>query len=122
MATVLNRTTKRLIRSVNTPDYPVGEWIINPDMSAVAGFASKYWIITGDAVSLMDQTARDAVDAQELSDSRDTIANELDQLEGIMRAFAGVVLDEINTLRTEHSLPDRTLAQLKTAIRGKLGA
>ena len=121
MATVLNRTTKQLILSANTPGYPVGDWIINPNMSAVVGYESKYWIITGDVISLMDQTARDAVDAQELSDSRDSIANELDHLEGIMRAFAGVVLDEINTLRTEHSLPDRTLAQLKTAIRGKLG-
>ena len=121
MATVLNRTTKQLISSANTPDYPVGDWIINPNMSAVVGYESKYWIITGDVISLMDQTARDAVDAQELSDSRDSIANELDHLEGIMRAFAGVVLDEINTLRTEHSLLGRTLAQLKTAIRGKLG-
>ena len=122
MAIVLNRTTKQLIPSVNTPDYPVVDWIINPDLAAVSGFGSKYWIITGDVVSLMDQAARDAVDAQELNDSRDAIANELDQLEGIMRAFAGVVLDEINTLRTEHSLSDRMLAQLKTAIRGKLGA
>ena len=64
MATVLNRTTKQLIPSANTPDYPVADWIINPDLSAVEGFASVYWVITGDIVTLMTQGERDAVDAE----------------------------------------------------------
>ena len=62
---VLNRTTKAYRTSVNTPDFPVADWIHQPDMSAVVGFQSKYWIITGDVVTLMDQSARDAVDAAE---------------------------------------------------------
>lgn len=67
MANVLHRTTKQYLTSVNTPDYPTVDWIINPDVSAVAGFATKHWTITGDVVTLMTQAERDAVDAAELS-------------------------------------------------------
>lgn len=146
MATVLNRTTKALIESANTADYPIVDWIINPDLSAVAGFASKYWTISGDAVSLLDQAGRDAVDAAILSAERDAVAAAMDAVEDYSRAFALVVLDEINlhatritdvlnavdaasnlaTLKSAVALipdvPTRTIAQLKTALRNKLGS
>lgn len=51
MANVLNRVTKEYRTSVNTPDFPVSQWIINPDLSAVSGLAPKYWTITGDVVT-----------------------------------------------------------------------
>ena len=121
MANVLNRTTKQYLKSANTPDYPVLDWIINPDISLVQGFPSKYWNISGDTVSLMTQLERDAVDLAETQAERDRIISEIDQLENILRAFAGVITDEINLLRQQHSLPDRTLSQLRTAIRNKLG-
>ena len=122
MANVLYRTTKEYRTSVNTPDFPIIDWIIDPDVSAVAGWDTKYWVITGDLVTLMDQAARDAVDAQELSDARDNTADIFDSVESYERAFALVVLDEINTLRAQHSLAARTTAQMKTAIRNKLGS
>lgn len=62
MANVLNRTTKEYLTSVNTPDYPVSAWIINPDISSVIGWPTRYWEITGDTVGLMDSTEREAVD------------------------------------------------------------
>jgi len=65
MASVLNRTTKEFRPTANTPDYPVISWIINPDMSAVAGFPSKYWKITGDIVSLMSAAEQAQVDLDE---------------------------------------------------------
>ena len=65
MASVLNRTTKEVLPSVNTPDYSPKDWIINPDLTAVNGFPSKYWIITGDVVTLMSDVERAAVDAAE---------------------------------------------------------
>ena len=46
MAAVLNKTTLHYLPSANTPDYLDGNWYINPDMSAVNGVPSKYWIIT----------------------------------------------------------------------------
>lgn len=40
----------------------------------------------------------------------------------LLRAFALVVLDEINTLRGQHGLPARTMQQLKTATLNKIQA
>ncbi len=122
MADVLNRTTRQFQPSVNTPDFPVADWIINPDMSAVTGFASKYWVITGDVVTLMSAAEQGAVDDQALQTTRDAVADQMDGVEDVLRAFALVVLDEINTLRAQHLMQPRTIAQLKTAIRGKLGS
>lgn len=50
MADVLHRTTRELLRSVNTPDYPAVDWIANPDLSAVAGLPAWQWIIEGDTI------------------------------------------------------------------------
>lgn len=145
MATVLNRTTKHLIVSANTPDYPVAEWIIDPNLSAVTGFPSKYWTISGDVVSLLDQAGRDAIDLAELNAARDATAATMDAVENWMRAFALVVLDEFNAHTTNinavaaavknastygaartamqaiATLPPRTIANLKTGVRNKLG-
>lgn len=40
----------------------------------------------------------------------------------LLRAFADVVRDEINTLRAQHSLAPRTLAQLRNAIEARINA
>jgi hypothetical protein len=66
VASVLNRTTKEFRPRANTPDFPSAQWIINPDLSAVAGFPAKYWKITGDVVSLMTPAERDAQDDADL--------------------------------------------------------
>ena len=120
MADVLNRTTKAYLQSVNTPDYPVIDWIIEPDLTAISGFPSIYWIISGDNVLLMSQVERDAVDAALLDAQRDELANDIDRAESFMKAFALVVLDEFNNLRSQHGLAPRTIAQLKNAVRSKL--
>jgi hypothetical protein len=146
MSTVLNRITKQFIASANTPDYPAAGWIVNPDMSAVNGQPPKYWKITGDSVSLMTAGEQATADSAELSAQRDMIATAMDRLEDYSRAFALTVLDEINlhaarvtaildavdgasslaALKTAvlaiPDVPQRTIAQLKTAVRGKLGS
>ncbi len=55
MADVLHRVTKRLLRSVNDPDYPTEDWIHNPDLSAVAGVPAERWVIEGDTVRAMTE-------------------------------------------------------------------
>lgn len=98
-------------------------WIWKPDLGAVGNFASKYWVIAGDAVSLMDQAARDAVDAQEAASevAEDRAENKLRiDDERVLKALALVMLDEINLLRSKHSLAPRTKAQLITAIKAKV--
>ena len=145
MATVLNRTTKRLIESANTPDYPPADWIHNPDLSAVTGFSSIYWIITGDVVSLMSQAERDAVDAAVVEASRDETVNRVDNIEDVLRASLLMILDELNlhadqlnqitgtvdgaanmgqfqaNMQAVVDYPQRTIQQMKTVIRNKLG-
>jgi hypothetical protein len=54
------------------------------------------------------------VDA-ELDKERDALDNQK-----ILKAFAELLVDEFNVLRTLHGLPDRTFAQLRTAIRNKV--
>ena len=125
MADVLHRTTKDYRRSVSTPDYPSQDWIINPDLSAVAGQPVKYWTITGDVVSLMSQAERDAVDAAEaaaaITADKDANKAQLDA-ERVLRAVALVALDEFNlhAARIKSILDaidnSATLAQVKAAI------
>ena len=77
----LNRTTKQLILNTDAASMSerfVGdfsayasnaEWIYDPDLSAVDGWPSKYWIIAAypsDAVTLMTEPQRAVVDAAEL--------------------------------------------------------
>lgn len=45
MANVLNKVSKEYRESVNTPDFPESDWVINPDLSAVMGTPSCYWWI-----------------------------------------------------------------------------
>lgn len=122
MAVVLHRTTKQLIVSANSPAYPAEDWIVSPDLSAVTGQPAKYWTISGDTVSLMDQAARDAVDAAEAAARLDGIAGELEQTENITRAFMLLVLDDRNATAAKlNSLLDAidaasSLANLKTAV------
>ena len=123
MADVLHRTTKEFKRSASTSSFPVADWIINPDLSAVGTFPSKYWIITGDTVTLMNAAARNAVDAQEATDAvaEDRAENKLRiDDERVLKAFALIVLDEINVLRGQHGLAARTPVQLVNAIKGKV--
>lgn len=89
-------------------------------VAAVLGQPTKYWILVAGIAALMSQAERDAVDATLEAAMLDAIADELDQVRTIMRAFAEVVLDEINNLRGQHGLAPRTLAQLKQAVRSKL--
>jgi len=129
MTILVNRFTKAfLVIQFNrrTPEiefiYPLVDWIYRADISAVGNFPSHYWLIDGsDNITLMSEAQRDVVDADILQAERDATEARFDKVEALERAFALVVLDEINVLRAIHSLVDRTIAQLKTAVRGKLG-
>jgi hypothetical protein len=73
-----------------------------------------------DAILLEEQTASDT--AQDLS-LRTGAKGYMDDLESqglVLRALAETLIEEINTLRAEHSLAPRTLIQLKTSIKSKI--
>lgn len=63
MSSVVHRVTKEHRPSAHTPDYPVADWIINPDLTALVGVPQKYWKIVGDLVLEMIQAEKNAVDA-----------------------------------------------------------
>lgn len=123
MASALNRVTKQFISSGNTPDYPISEWIINPDISSVKDFNRKYWIISGDIVSLMTQEQRDSVDTQQLADFT---ANEKTEqktrvdVDRLIVAVVKVFTDEINVIRESAGAGTRTYSYMKTKIKGEI--
>lgn len=123
MAAVLNRATKEFKASAHTPNYSSVEWIINPDLSAVQGQPTKYWIITGDVVTLATPAEQividDAIASTRAGRSKEEEKNRFDN-ERLMKAFAELVLDQFNTLRVIEGLPELTFAQLRTAIRNKI--
>lgn len=63
MADVINRATLEIRRSVHTPNFPTADWIVNPDLSALAGVPVRYWKVVGDTVVEMTTPEKDAVDA-----------------------------------------------------------
>jgi len=65
MGNVLHRQTREYLTSVNTPDYPAGEWLINPALPE--GIPPERWVIDGDAVrgpNPQEAAAFDAADLQ----------------------------------------------------------
>ena len=55
MANVINRITKQYLKSVNTPDYPVKDWIINPILPECD---SKHYVVEGDIIREMTQVEK----------------------------------------------------------------
>lgn len=56
MSNVINRITKKYLKSVNTPDYPVTEYIINP---VLPDCDPSEWVIEGDTVRETTQAEKD---------------------------------------------------------------
>ena len=52
MANVLHRITRQYLKSKNTPNYPVEDWIINP---VLPNCDKKYYVIEGNIVREMTQ-------------------------------------------------------------------
>ena len=149
MGDFLHRTTRQLYISTSPNQLAevVGNYIEDPDLVAVEGVPSKYWIITGDIVTEMTQVEKDAIDSAELEGSRDSnIQAQIDDLESVFRQFVIMTTSEINILRgwivdykvevaaasnlgnlqaRVAALPDlldRAFAQIKTQLRDALGS
>lgn len=144
----LHRTDKTLLISVPQSELsqPLINYVEEPNLSSVIGFPSKYWIITGNVVTLMTPAERTVVDLAERRLQRDIVTAELDGMENLIRAFMLIVLDEFNSHSIKinaildaidgannltqiksgivaiRDLPARTTAQLRLAIRNKLGS
>ncbi len=128
MSDVLNRTTGQFIQSVNTPNFDIADWIINPDLSAVTGQPVKYWVIdppASDTVRLAtggEQSTIDTDIATATSDSQKATAKNQVDVERVVRAIVELLPNEFNILRSLHSLPDRTAAQVNAALKANIDA
>ncbi len=77
--TVLRRTTKELRTNVNTFEYDLQKWLVNPDLSIVEGTDRNYWQIgSDDAISIMDANDQASVDQEKLTEARSTRLKEVD--------------------------------------------
>lgn len=79
MSDVVNRNDPTIwLRSVNTPDYPPENWVINPDMISEGLIDAngnilvpkKYWKISGDSVVEMSQMEKDATPGDEITEGQ----------------------------------------------------
>lgn len=125
MSTVVNRITLSPIYNVALAKYDIAYFWHDPDLSAVADVDPIYWKETGGVFSEMTLTEKGVKDAQIAAADADRdrrIAKRRIDNERMLRAFAEVVMDEINILRGQHGLADRTMSQLVTAIKGKIDA
>ncbi len=118
MANVLRKSDLQYLKSVHTPAYPTTEYIINPVLPTCE---KKYWKIVGDEVVEMTANEKIIKDA-EIQAEQDALAEarkDIDKLEKLTKALALVILDEINTLRINAGLSERTVAQLRNAVKTK---
>lgn len=104
MPTVLNRTTKQLKYSASEAEHPIQDWIYNPNLSAVQGFDSKYWIIDGDSVLLMSEAQRQAVDAEIKDSEQQSIINSIEQPLDVLKYIILFLLDKINYFHSHTSV------------------
>lgn len=137
MADVLHRTTKEFKRSVHTPDFPSGTWVIDPKddvgvqvaapTSAVFGFATKYWTITVDVVTLMTPAERTSVDDAEAATlvtahRAQAVAKDA-ELSGLgveLRALIGTTNTRHNFNTNRHIETRARLAQLEARVQAML--
>jgi len=74
MADVIHRETLEYRRSVNTPEYDPGEWLINP---AIPECPPEYWEVSGDEVIECSPTDRLIIDAQKLDAAKVAKADQI---------------------------------------------
>lgn len=114
MPNYLHRTTKTQLVSVAEADLPnpVGEYILDP---VLPDAPAKYWIVSGDSVTLMDQVARDVVDAAEKA------IQETAEIDSYDNPLVQVLLTSINALETKAGISPTTMDAAKAEAKAKLG-
>jgi len=113
------RTAYNLNNLLNDPD-----WIeVAPgDMSIFRSLPAKYIKIDNNKPVEKNQAEKDQADADEaaaFAAAEEDMKDITVMFDKLLKAFSLVVLDEINILRSEHSLSERTIAQLKSAVKTK---
>ena len=72
MSTAFNRTTLERRLDVPAPSFDPAEWLLDPDLTGVAGVPDEYWKTVGDTVVEMTAGEKTAKDAELLDVVRKT--------------------------------------------------
>lgn len=96
MADVLNRSTKELRRSQHAPAYDPAEWIVNPDLSAVANVPQSRWIIDGDSIRPPDAGETAAFDAADLAAAKESKIAAINAKTGQLIEAGSVVINGVS--------------------------
>ncbi len=112
---------------LTNPPLPDGTQLMSPGTYGshrVLGYAK---IVDNGTVRNATQQEIDSFGAAFADDQAQKEANKAEEyLENdpkfrrVMTALMAILVDEINTLRSQHGLPDRTLSQLKNAIKNRI--
>lgn len=89
---------------VQTPTFPEWRWVCDTVSKTITDRGP------------LTQEEEDAIE----DDRKESSVNRVLVSDDAIKAFALAVLDEINLLRSEHSLAPRTVQQLRDAIKSKL--
>ena len=121
MPLYIHRTTFQRFPSTSPASLqePEANYVQDPDESAIQGQPSKYWILTGDIFTLMDQAARDAVDEAQDIARKDNLADQIDT-DALLRAVSITNLELFNQERLARGASEITPAQYKANVRGNL--
>lgn len=129
MADAVHRESMRLEQSIDATDLDPREWLIfgkdrADEIPALRrlfeSIDRQYLKIEGDTIVEMKQGEKDDIDATREGADRDAVADELIAPGSILRAFAEVLVDEINDLRVRGLLAPRSLAEFRDKVRAKL--
>ncbi len=123
MSDFINKTTFQIKRSVHDPDMKdQPDWVELSDME-IPECEFKYlkWSDSKNIVEEMTSGEKVLVD-QAIADSITLLqenAKDIDSMEKLTKSLALVLLDEINELRVNAGLQERTITQLKNAVKVK---
>ncbi len=74
MSTVVNRVTLEVKVSVNTPEYPPSDWLINP---TIPDAPKRYWIVEGDGLREATEEEKGPIDVEYLAQQKESRIQEL---------------------------------------------
>ena len=74
MSTVVHRQTLEVRESVNTPEYALSEWLINP---TIPNAPKRYWIVESDDLREATDEEKGPIDVEYLSEQKEARIQEL---------------------------------------------
>jgi len=123
MSTVVDRYILTPLYNRDLAKYPIEHYWHDPDLTDVIDVNPIYWKEVDGDFSEMDSTEKINKDIEIetaiINSDKHYAKREIDNND-VLKAFAWVLVNEINTLRAQHGLNPRTLQQLVDAIKNKL--